>query len=33
MPRIDWTLQNGRVTRVEIGLDVEEALRAVGLEQ
>jgi len=28
-----WTLQDGRVTRVEIGLDVEEALRAVGLEQ
>jgi len=28
-----WTLQDGRVTRVEIGPDVEEALRAVGLEQ
>src|SRR2546421_3136859 len=28
-----WTLVNGRVTRVEIGLDPDEALKAVGLEE
>jgi ketosteroid isomerase-like protein len=28
-----WTLQNGRVTRVEIGLDPQEALKAVGREK
>jgi ketosteroid isomerase-like protein len=27
-----WTLQGGRVTRVEMGLDPREALEAVGLE-
>jgi ketosteroid isomerase-like protein len=28
-----WTLVNGRVTHVEIGLDPEEALKAVGVEE
>lgn len=28
-----WTLRDGQVTRVEIGLDPGEALKAVGLEQ
>ena len=28
-----WTLQHGRVTRVEVGLDPQEALKAVGLEE
>jgi ketosteroid isomerase-like protein len=28
-----WTLRNGRVTRVEIGLDPQEALKTVGLEK
>jgi ketosteroid isomerase-like protein len=28
-----WTFANGRVTRVEIGLDPEDALKAVGLEE
>jgi ketosteroid isomerase-like protein len=28
-----WTLLNGRVARVEVGLDPEEALKAVGLEE
>ena len=28
-----WTLLNGRVTRVEIGVDPDEALKAVGLEE
>jgi ketosteroid isomerase-like protein len=28
-----WTLVDGRVTRVEIGVDPDEALRAVGLEE
>ena len=27
-----WTLANGQVTRVEVGLDPAEALKAVGLE-
>jgi ketosteroid isomerase-like protein len=27
-----WTFANGRVTRVEIGFDPDEALKAVGLE-
>jgi ketosteroid isomerase-like protein len=27
-----WTLREGKVTRVEIGLDPQEALKAVGLE-
>ncbi len=27
-----WTLREGQVTRVEIGLDRQEALKAVGLE-
>jgi ketosteroid isomerase-like protein len=27
-----WTLASGRVTRVEVGLDPDEALKAVGLE-
>ena len=28
-----WTLRDGRVTRLEAGLDPEEALRAAGLEE
>jgi ketosteroid isomerase-like protein len=28
-----WTLRDGQVTRVEIGLDPQEALKAVGLEE
>ena len=28
-----WTFANGRVTRVEIGFQPDEALKAVGLEQ
>jgi hypothetical protein len=28
-----WTLRDGQVTRVEIGLDRDEALKAVGLEE
>ena len=28
-----WTLLDGRVTRVEVGLDPDEALKAVGLEE
>ena len=28
-----WTLLKGRVTRVEVGLDPDEALKAVGLEE
>jgi ketosteroid isomerase-like protein len=28
-----WTLADGRVTRVEIGVDPGEALKAVGLEE
>jgi ketosteroid isomerase-like protein len=28
-----WTFANGRVTRVELGLDPDEALKAVGLEE
>ena len=28
-----WTLVDGRVTRVEVGLDPDEALKAVGLEE
>jgi ketosteroid isomerase-like protein len=28
-----WTLANGRVTRVEVGLDPAETLKAVGLEE
>jgi len=28
-----WTLANGRVTRVEVGLEPDEALKAVGLEE
>jgi ketosteroid isomerase-like protein len=28
-----WTFVNGRVTRVEIGFDPDEALKAVGLEE
>ena len=28
-----WTLRDGRVTRLEAGLDPEEALKAVGLEE
>jgi ketosteroid isomerase-like protein len=28
-----WTLVKGRVTRVEVGLDPQEALKAVGLEE
>ena len=27
-----WTLRDGRVTRVQVGLDPREALKAVGLE-
>jgi hypothetical protein len=28
-----WTLRDRQVTRVEVGLDRDEALKAVGLEQ
>jgi ketosteroid isomerase-like protein len=28
-----WTLLNGRVTRVEMSMDPDEALKAVGLEE
>jgi len=28
-----WTLRDGRVTRVKIGLERDEALKAVGLEE
>ena len=28
-----WTLRNGQVTRVEIGVDPQEALKIVGLER
>jgi ketosteroid isomerase-like protein len=28
-----WTLRDGQVTRVQVGLDTNEALKAVGLEE